>query len=273
MTVEELIIYGKKYLHSHEVNMLLSHVLNYDMLDLLNHLNEIVADDVVEKFKNMVNKVISKVPIQYVLGNVNFYGYQFLVNKNVLIPRFETEELVENTLEYINRLFHTDNINIIDLGTGSGNIGITIKKKLNNSKVTCVDISDKALDVAKLNAKKLDADITFIKSDMLDNVDGKYNVIISNPPYISKYEPIEDIVRDNEPALALFADDDGLYFYDKILSTCNKNLEDKFLIAFEIGMTQKDKIIALVNKYFADVTIESKQDLSLKDRMLFIYKV
>lgn len=273
MRVEDLIIYGKKYLHSHEVNMLLGHLLNYDNLELLNHLDENVPDKDVSKYKEMIDKVISNVPIQYVLGNVNFYGLEFMVNENVLIPRFETEELVENTIKYIKEFFSNESLKLIDLGCGSGNIGITLKKKLDNIDVTCIDISDDALLVAKENAKNLSADITFIKSDMLDNVNDKYNIIISNPPYISRDEEIEDIVKNNEPHLALFAEQKGLYFYDKILSTCSKNLEERFLIAFEIGMTQKDEIISLANKYLDDVTIECKQDLSGKDRMLFIYKI
>lgn len=272
MTVEELIIYGKKYLHKHEVNMLLSNILNLDNLELLNYLDKVVDDVDAIKYKNMIDKVLDKTPIQYVLGNVNFYGYNFLVNENVLIPRFETEELVENTLKYIEKLFPGDSdLNIIDLGCGSGNIGITLKKELENANVTCVDISDKAIEVAKHNAKNLNANVSFVQSDMLDNVNGKFDVIISNPPYISRDEEIEDIVKNNEPDLALYASDDGLFFYDKILSTCKKNLNDKFLIAFEIGMTQKDRIIDLVNKYLDDVVIECRKDLSYKDRMIFIY--
>ncbi len=271
MTVDELIVYGKKYLHKHEVNMLLSNVLGYDNLELFMHLNENVKEEQEKEYKNMIDRLIRKEPIQYVLGNVNFYGYNFIVNKDVLIPRFETEELVDNTLKYIEKQFGNTKIKVLDIGTGSGNIGITICKKLPNAKVTCSDISDKALEVARLNAQKLQAEVTFVKSDVLASIIEKYDVIISNPPYISKSEEIEDIVKNNEPSTALYADDDGLYFYDKILSTCKNNLNDKFLIAFEIGMTQKDRIINIVNNYFDNVVIECKKDLSLKDRMIFIY--
>ena len=271
MTIDELIVYGKKYLHKHEVNMLLSSVLGYDNLEMFTHLNENVNEEQEKEYKNMIDRLIRKEPIQYVLGNVNFYGYNFIVNKNVLIPRFETEELVDNTLKYIEKQFGNTKIKVLDIGTGSGNIGITICKKLPNVRVTCSDVSDKALEVARLNAQKLQAEVTFVKSDVLASIDGKYDVIISNPPYISKSEKIEDIVKNNEPSTALYADDDGLYFYDKILSTCKNNLNDKFLIAFEIGMTQKDRIINIVNNYFDNVVIECKKDLSLKDRMIFIY--
>lgn len=272
MTIDELIAYGKKYLHSHEVNMLLSHVLNYDNLELLNHLNEQVEEKNIIKYKEMITKVINKEPIQYVLGKVNFYGFDFIVNESVLIPRFETEELVENTLKYINKLFPYGDVKLIDLGCGSGNIGITLKKKMNKLNVVCLDISNEALLVAKENAKNLDAEIIFINGNMLDGITDKFNIIVSNPPYISKNEEIEDIVKNNEPHLALYALEDGLYYYNKILSTCKNNLEDKFLIAFEIGMTQKDRIISLVNKYFDDVVIDCKKDLSGKDRMIFVYK-
>lgn len=272
MTIEELIVYGKQYLHSHEVNMLLSHVLNYDNLELFNHLQDIVTEDNINRFKEMIGKAKNKMPIQYILGNVNFYGLTFKVNENVLIPRFETEELVEHTLGYIKELFPSNHINIIDLGCGSGNIGITLKKKLPNSSVTCVDISEKVLEVARENAKNLEADINFIQSDMLEEVTNSFDVIISNPPYISNDEVIDEIVKENEPHLALFAENNGLYFYDKILSSCKKNLKEHFLIAFEIGMMQKESIMKLANQYFKDVKIECKKDLSLKDRMIFIYK-
>ncbi|MBQ7137193.1 MAG: peptide chain release factor N(5)-glutamine methyltransferase [Bacilli bacterium] len=273
MTVEDLIVYGKKYIHSHEVKMLLSHVLGYDNLELFLHLDEQVQEEDINRYKTMLKKVIDNYPIQYVLGDVNFYGREFIVNENVLIPRFETEELVYNTLNYIRALFPKQEIDIIDLGCGSGNIGITLKKELNSAHVTCIDISESALLVAQENAKRLDADITFLKSDMLDNVNGKYNVIISNPPYISRDEEIEEIVKNYEPNSALFANNDGLYFYEKILSTCKKNLHDKFLIAFEIGATQKDKIIELANTYFQNIKVESKKDMSDNDRMIFIYNI
>ena len=271
MKIKELIEYGKEYLPNHEVNMIIAHLLNIDNLDLLPYLDKTIKESEIEEYKEKIQKVVNKIPIQYVLGNVNFYGYKFKVDKNVLIPRFETEELIENTIEYIGKLFGDAHVDIIDLGCGSGNIGITLKKKLKESSVTCVDISNKALSIAKGNADRLDANITFIQSDMLDNITDNYDVIISNPPYISKDEKIEDIVKNNEPHLALFAENDGLYFYEKILSTCKKNLKCKFLIAFEIGMNQKEKIIELAYKYLDNIEIECKKDMSCKDRMIFIY--
>ena len=165
------------------------------------------------KFKIALNKS-KKFPFQYIIGNVNFYGYTYKVTKNVLIPRFETEELVENTIKIINQHFDKC-INVIDIGTGSGCIGLTLKKELPNISVTLTDISKKALKVAKENAKGMD--VTFIYSDILKNVEGKYDVIISNPPYISYDEEIMDIVKNNEPRIALYAKNNGLYYYEEIL--------------------------------------------------------
>ena len=253
MTVSDLIEYGKKYLHKQEVQLLLSYLLGLDNLEIYLHLNDEVDEAKITKYKTMVLELKNNKPIQYVLKNVNFYGYPFYVDENVLIPRFETEELIEHTLDYIKHIFVKQQLKVIDLGCGSGNIGITLKKKNPLLDVTCLDISEKALNIAKYNAQNLEVDITLLQGDMLDDVNDKFDIIISNPPYISENEEIESIVRDNEPHLALYAPDDGLYFYEKILSTCSKNLNSLFLIAFEIGMTQKDRIIEIANKYLKKI--------------------
>lgn len=206
-------------------------------------------------------------PIQYLVGSVNFYGYEYRINKNVLIPRFETEELVENTIKMIKRLFQ-NNVSILDLGTGSGCIGITLKKELKQSKVTISDISKKALRVAKYNAHGEDIKITH--SDLLNNINDKYDIIISNPPYISFKEEIMDLVSKNEPKIALYADNDGSYFYEEILKNCKKVLKPEYLIAFEIGEKQANHIKEIVLKYLGDVKVEVKKDLSGRDRMVFI---
>lgn len=211
-----------------------------------------------------------KEPLQYIVGNVNFYGHNYKVNKNVLIPRFETEELVENTINYIKKLFNK-NISIIDIGTGTGCIGITLKKELKDVDVTITDISRKVLNVAKYNSNG--ENINLIKSNLFDNIDNKYDVLISNPPYISFNEKIMDIVKNNEPKKALYANNNGLYFYEEILKNAKKILNKEFLIAFEIGYRQKEDIIRIINKYFENVQIECKKDLNNKDRMIFITNI
>ena len=270
MTIEDLIVYGKKKIHSDYAKMLLADLLNVNPLELLTMLDKEVDDSIIETYKEKVEKVQEKKPIQYVIGNVNFYGNIFKVNNNVLIPRFETEELVDNTLMYIDKLFDKDNIDIIDLGTGSGCIGLTLKKNLPNSNVTLLDISKEALEVAKENANNLECDVELINNDMLEGIDKKYDIIISNPPYIKTDEEIEDLVKDNEPHLALYGGIDGLDYYKRILEKVHDNLKDNYLIAFEIGDTLKNDLVKLIKEYFKDANIITKKDIYERDRMIFI---
>ena len=272
MTVEELIIYGKKFVHSTHAKMLLADLLQLNPLELLNYLDKEVEEETIELYKKKVESLKTNKPIQYVIGNVNFYGNKFLVNKDVLIPRFETEELVENTLNFINEIFENKELKLIDLGCGSGCIGITLKKKIPQLDVTLLDISPKALGVAQENAKNLKAEVTLIENDMLENINKKYDIIISNPPYIKENEEIQDIVKNNEPHLALYAGIDGLDCYRKILKEAKNCVNNTFLIAFEIGETQRDDIINLSKTVFPQATIISKKDMQDRDRMIFIYE-
>ncbi|MED9978866.1 MAG: peptide chain release factor N(5)-glutamine methyltransferase [Bacilli bacterium] len=214
----------------------------------------------------------SGIPVQYIVGNTNFYGYDFKVNRNTLIPRFETELLVEKTYNYIKKYFNKDNIKILDIGTGSGCIAITLNKLLNSCDITGIDISSEALEVAKENNISNNTNVKFIESDIFSNVSDKYDVIISNPPYIS-YDDIEvmDIVKNNEPHLALYAKDNGLYFYDKIIKDSSKYLNDKFIMAFEIGYKQGRDITKIVNKYYKDINMSVEKDYSGRDRFVFIW--
>ncbi len=214
----------------------------------------------------------SGIPVQYIVGNTNFYGYDFKVNRNTLIPRFETELLVEKTYNYIKKYFNRDNIKILDIGTGSGCIAITLNKLLNNGDITGIDISSEALEIAKENNINNNTNVKFIESDIFSNVSDKYDVIISNPPYIS-YDDTEvmDIVKNNEPHLALYAKDNGLYFYDKIIKDSSKYLNDKFIMAFEIGYKQGEDVVKIVNKYYKDINISVEKDYSGRDRFVFIW--
>lgn len=206
--------------------------------------------------------------VQYIIGNVNFYGNFIEVNQNVLIPRFETEELVEKTIQKIKQKFDSK-INILDLCTGSGCIAITLKKEL-NCNVTASDISSSALEVAKRNAQINKVDISFCESDLFKNINGHFDVIISNPPYIAYDEKIDEVVYLNEPHLALFADHDGLSFYEAILKSCSDYLKKNFIIAFEIGYLQGERITKIAQKYFQNVRITVEKDLQGRDRFLFI---
>ena len=215
-----------------------------------------------------IKRLESGEPVQYVVGNVDFYGNIISVNNDVLIPRFETEELVSKTIDYIKSNFK-GKIDVVDIGTGSGCIAITLKKEI-DCNMDAVDISDKALCMAKKNAIDNNVEINFFKSDMLNSLNKKYDVIISNPPYISYNEEIMDIVRNNEPELALYAPNDGLYYYEEILKDANKYLKEKSIIAFEIGYMQGNSIKNIAYNYFPNSEIILEKDMNGKDRFIFI---
>ena len=197
-------------------------------------------------------------------GNVDFCGNIIQVNENVLIPRFETEELVSRTIEYLKG---KNNLDIVDLGTGSGCIAITLKKQLNCS-MDAVDISSEALELAKINAGSLN--INFYLGNMLEPLKKKYDCIISNPPYIDYKEEIMDIVKQNEPHIALYAENEGLFFYEEILKKASSYLKEEALIAFEIGHKQALKIKELVGLYMPNSEVIIEKDLQGKDRFIFI---
>lgn len=208
-------------------------------------------------------------PVQYIVGNVDFYRSNFKVNKYVLIPRFETEELVDKTIEYIKK-YLPGKLDIVDLGTGSGCIAISLKKEL-DCNMDAVDISKEALKVANKNAIYNKVDITFYEGDFLEPLNKKYDVIISNPPYINYDEEIMDIVNKNEPHLALYADNQGLACYESILKECKNYLKEKSLLAFEIGYMQGEKIKRIVSNYLPEANIKIEKDLSGKYRFVFIF--
>lgn len=248
----------------------LSIILNKSIPEItLNKENKISLYNVI-KYKKIRKALNKGKPLQYLTKNAYFYGYNFYVNKNVLIPRPETEILVNETNKLINKYFK-DNISILDVGTGSGNIAITLKKLNNNYSVTAGDISNKALKVAKKNAKLNNVDITFIKSDLLNNINKKYDVLISNPPYIDKENDfVEDIVLNNEPHLALFAKNNGLDNYIKILKRSKKVLNKKNIIAFEIGDKQKENLIKIIKEYYPNSIIKTYKDNNNLDRIIIV---
>ena len=234
----------------------------------IEYLKKYLSED---KLEDGIKELKKGIPVQYIIGNVDFYGNKINVNDKVLIPRFETELLVEKSVGYIKKLF--DNyrkISVIDIGTGSGCIAISIAKLL-DCDVSAVDISNDAIEVAMDNARFNNVDIKFFNSDLFNEVEGIYDVIISNPPYIRYDEDIMDIVRDNEPNIALYASDNGLYYYKEILGNCSKYLKEKFLICFEIGSMQGNDIKNIALKYLRDINISVEKDYAGLDRFVFIW--
>lgn len=224
-----------------------------------------------EYYEKCLEELKQGKPIQYIIGNVDFYGNIIKVNNHVLIPRFETELLVEKTIKRIKKYFK-EPIDIIDLGTGSGCISITLKKEL-NANIDALDISKKAINLAKSNAKDNQVDINFINADMTTYKEKQYDVIISNPPYIKEDEIIEDIVKNNEPHLALYAKDNGIYFYKKIIDNLEYLTKSKFLVAFEIGESQSTDIVDYAKSNLKNINISVEKDYSNKDRYIFITNI
>ncbi len=220
-------------------------------------------------WNNILNNLKLEIPIQYILETTSFYGLDFEVNKNVLIPRPETEELVgwiikENTIN--------ENLKILDIGTGSGCIAISLAKNFLNSDVFAIDVSSSALEIAKKNAKINNVNISFIKQDILevDSLNQKFDIIVSNPPYVRNIEKheIHKNVLDNEPHLALFVDDNNaLIFYKKIAELATINLSENGQLFFEINQyLGKETVELLYNLGF--INIELRKDIYGNDRMI-----
>lgn len=224
-----------------------------------------------EKYPQNINEIIKKLesyyPVQYLIGNVEFLNTIINVDERVLIPRFETELLVEKTIKRIIAL-NIQNPRIIDLGTGSGCIAISLKKNL-PCFVTAIDISEQAIELAKENALKNQVEIEYKIENMINtNLEG-YDVIISNPPYVKETESVGEETK-YEPQNALFAKNNGLYFYEEILKNISKLSTMPKLVAFEIGMSEGEDIKNLALKYLSTKKILIEKDLTNRDRYIFI---
>ena len=255
------------------VVLLLEHVTGLETNALYMRMREEIEDTIVIKFNEIFDKYLhDNKPIQYLIGYSCFYGYDFIVNDSVLIPRCETEELVENVLYRYDEHFGGKSVDVCDCATGSGCIAIALSLEEKRMKVVASDISFEALAVAKENNIKLNANVEFLQGDMLEPFKGrKFDIFVSNPPYIPNNEDVMSLVKDNEPNLALFGGDDGMKFYRIILSGVKELLKEKAMIAFEHGYDKKDEMIKLANEFFPEAKVEVLKDLQGRDRMTFIY--
>lgn len=224
--------------------------------------------DETHRLKEWLHRLTEGVPPQYITGRAWFYGLAFDVNPHVLIPRFDTEVLVEALLKYL-----ADSDVVLDIGCGSGAIAITLKHLMPSLILHATDISEAALQVAEINAKKHQTQIHFHHVDLFPPLFTKFQAIVSNPPYISlaEYSSLEPVVRNHEPSLALLADDDGLAFYKRILEQAGTRLCENGILALEHGNNQRKHLLCLTEKA-GFRTLEIGKDLAGRDRYLILQK-
>lgn len=264
----------KKQIKSARLNaeLLLSHILQKKRIELYLSFDRPLQNNETEKFREFLKRRGSFEPLQYITGNVEFFGVELEVNRSVLIPRPETELLVEEIIKAVNKL---EAIKILDIGCGSGNISIALAKNLANAKIISLDLSDDAIQTAKKNARlnNIENQITFIKTDILNEREmreSNFDLIVSNPPYVSAedYKNLDPELRLYEPKLALTDNEDGLSFYRKIICLAKSLLNFGGKLFFEIGAGQAFQVKNIfIKNNFKNITI--KQDYSGLDRIIF----
>lgn len=241
------------------------------------NLNKQADENTIIQLTKMVDKYINElVPPQYILNKTYFFNYPFYVDEGCFIPRPETEQLVEETIYRIDEMFENQkNINIADVCCGSGCIGITLSKEIENSNVFMCELSSKAIEITRKNAKLLDANVEIVQGDFINPIlerKLKFDVLLCNPPYIKNSEKLDKMVVCHEPNMALFGGEDGLDFYRIIFKYFDELLNDKAFMGFEFGYDQKDDLEKLVKETFPLYKYEFLKDYSNVYRMLFIYK-
>lgn len=277
MNIKENIDNAIKILRKNEIEepiliskILLSFFLGVTKEYLIINQEEKLNKEIEQKYKIAINKIIKGYPIQYITKNQEFMKLKFFVNENVLIPRADTEILVEEVIKCA-KTINKEIINILDLCTGSGAIGISLAKYISNSFITMSDISCEALDVALINAKNNNVEnkTQIIQSNLFEKIKGKFDIIVSNPPYIEKNEISKlDINVQNEPVIALDGGIDGLNFYRKIANDAYKYLNENGYLFLEIGYNQKETVTNIIEKTNMYKNIECIKDLSGNDRIV-----
>lgn len=253
-----------------DAQLIVGNAAKMSRVQILTYPDKILTENEKCKINEMSVKRINRMPMQYILGVCEFMGLNFKVNENTLIPRGDTEILVEKAIELINKNKYKS---VLDIGTGSGAIAVSVAK-YTDAKVTAVDISNEAINVAKENAEQNGVNVEFINSNLFSNINEKFDLILSNPPYIEKdvIKTLEPDVKDYEPMLALDGGVYGLDFYKSITKDCCKYLNKNGSIAFEIGYNQGETVSSLLNAYnFDKISIE--KDLAGLDRVVIGYRL
>ena len=276
ITYRELINNAKKKIDMLELEQraiyeFLMDILKCDRAKLIMIENEEVSEDVLDKFSEMLSEyVFDYKPIEYVLGYTYFCGNKIYVDENTLIPRNETEEVASSAIEIITKHHYK---NVLDLASGSGAIAITVKNVLPSVEVIGSDISEGALNMARRNANSVGVDVKFVNSDILEyfiNNNYHFDMIVSNPPYVSYEYQLPNKIIEHEPKSALYASENGLYYYRKIMEDAKKVLNPKGAIVFEIGYDQGESIKELAHSLLSNYKIEVKKDISNNDRIVII---
>ena len=241
---------------------------NLSFTDFIFALQQEVTEEEKQFVEEIYKKLVAHIPAQYIIGHAEFFGMKLKVDERVLIPRPETEELVDLILTENPE----KNLKVLDIGTGSGAIALVLAKNRADWSVTAADISQNALDLASENAKRLDLEISFIKSDCFSEISSKYDIIVSNPPYISRADEVEVglNVLHSEPHLALFADEEGLAIYRRIAEETKDYLNDGGKIYLEIGYKQGQSVPALFKEDFPEKRVRTLKDQFGQDRMVII---
>ena len=250
--------------NNNDLIIALTYLLNTNKNLLFLNKEEALDEKIENELKIINDKINEGYPLQYAIGKWNFYGLDLLVDKRALIPRYETEILVDLIIND-----NSNNKKILDIGTGSGAISLALSKNLKDSKIIGVDISKNAIDLANENKIKLNINnVEFKESDIFSNIEEKFDIIVSNPPYINK-EDFEKLDKKlyYEPQNALYGGEDGLYFYKKIIKNAKNFLNKNGKIYLEIGYDQKDSISDLLEEY-GYKQIESYKDFNDFDRII-----
>ena len=282
MNIKEILEFGINKLKENNIKdpifkskILLANTLNKSKEYLLINEQEVLEEENVSKYTENIEKLCKNIPLQYLTNKQEFMGLDFFVNENVLIPQPDTEILVEEVIDICkNEYKDKEKICILDLCTGSGCIGISIEKKINNSKVILSDISNQALDVAKNNSIKHDTKLEIIQSDLFNNINSKFDIIVSNPPYI-KTDVIKTLDKEvqNEPQIALDGGEDGLNVYRRIVNEAYNYLNENGYLCLEIGYDQKDEVIKLLKNEEKYKDTYCKKDLENRDRIIVCKKI
>lgn len=276
MEIRQAIIENAKILKENNITdsyniarILMAYTINKPKEYLVINDKEILKEEILQLYNSKIEKIKNGYPLQYITNNQEFMKLNFYVDDNVLIPQPDTEVLVEEVIKICKTKYKDKQIKVLDLCTGSGAIAISIKKYLENVQILATDVSSNALEVAKKNARLNNVEIKFIESNMFEKINSKYDIIVSNPPYIEK-EILKTLSKDVqcEPIIALYGGTDGLSFYREISQNSYKYLKNNGYLALEIGYNQKNSVIDILKKENKYKDIKCIKDLENNDRVI-----